>query len=65
MIPLQFVRARSGWPPFEIAASTLEALKPGACAGLDIVCRGILEGAPFLWEHATRSEPDQTLSEAA
>jgi hypothetical protein len=65
MIPLQFVRARSGWPPFEIAADSLDALKPGACAGLDIVCRGILEGAPFLWEHDDGCEADRTMSEAA
>jgi hypothetical protein len=65
MIPLQFVRARSGWPPFEIAANSLDALKPEACAGLDIVCRGILEGAPFLWEHDDHGAADRTMSEAA
>ena len=49
MIPLQIVRARPGWPPYAIAAETIDELKPGACPGLDIVCRGILDGEPFVW----------------
>ena len=49
MIPLQIVRARPGWPPYAIAAETIDELKPGACPGLDIVCRGILDGTPFVW----------------
>ena len=49
MIPLRFVRARPGWPPFQISVGNLDELKPGACPGLDIVCRGILEAAPLVW----------------
>ena len=49
MIPLQIVRARPGWPPYAIAVETIDELKPGACPGLDIVCRGILDGEPFVW----------------
>lgn len=61
MIPLRMVRAQSGWPPFKIAAGSLDALAPGMCPGLDIVCRGILEGEPFLWNDHVLSGADSTL----
>jgi hypothetical protein len=49
MIPLRIVRARAGWPPFQIAVDNLDELMPEACPGLDIICRGIIEGTDFVW----------------
>ncbi len=49
MIPLPFMAATGGWPPYKPALCGLEALKPGASAGLDTVCAGILEGTPFVY----------------
>ena len=49
MIPMDCVEASAGWPPFRVAVSRLDELAPGACAGLDVVCNGILHGAPFLY----------------
>jgi hypothetical protein len=67
MIPLRIVRGRPGWPPFEISAETIDDLRPGACRGLDIICRGITEGTPFAWdaESAHVKNPAGTMVQAA
>ena len=49
MIPLDCVEERSGWPPFGIDIQSLSELAPGRSRGLDVICRGILEGAPFIY----------------
>jgi len=56
MIPMDCVEPSGGWPPFRVAVSGLDELAPGACTGLDVVCDGILHGAPFLFraEEATQ-----------
>jgi hypothetical protein len=65
MIPLRMTRGKAGWPPFEIAVESLDELRPGACPGLDIVSRGILEGTPFI-SHAEHEECDRApVSQAA
>lgn len=57
MIPLDCVREKPGWPPFGVHADGLDDLTPGRSRGLDIVCDGILTGAPFIYpaEHEPAS----------
>jgi hypothetical protein len=49
MIPLPFMATTGGWPPYRPQVSGLDELRPGASAGLDTICAGILEGAPFVY----------------
>ena len=49
MIPLPgLTRARIQGAPYQIAAQGLGAFKPGAHHALDCMCKGILEGTPFV-----------------
>lgn len=50
MIPLPFMEATGGWPPYRPDISGLGPLRPGANAGLDTMCEGILAGAPFVFD---------------
>ncbi len=47
MIELPFVQPDPGPRRFTIALESVDGLKPGFSPGLDAVCDGILEGAPF------------------
>ena len=59
-IPLEFLSIRKDvWPPFKLEIKTLEALKEGRSAGLDIICDGILKETPFVYPAETMIEPDQ------
>lgn len=49
MIPLPFMEATGGWPPYTPRPGSLDALRPGASAGLDVICDGILTGSPFIY----------------
>jgi hypothetical protein len=49
MIPIGFMDPVPSWPPYRVAISTLDELLPGADAGLDVICDGILSGAPFIY----------------
>ena len=49
MIPLEYLVERAGWPPFEVVLSGPDALLPDRSVGLDVVCNGILDGAPFVY----------------
>ena len=49
MIPLNCVEERKGWPPFKVAVRSVSELARGRSKGLDIVCDGILNGAPFIY----------------
>jgi hypothetical protein len=49
-IPVSALDARSGWPLTQLRADAFALAKPGADAGLDIVCRGILEGSAFEYD---------------
>ena len=54
MIPLDCVEPQPGsWPPFRIAIDGRDALLPGRSRGLDIVCDGIVDGAPFVYPAET------------
>ncbi len=53
MIPLPGLRCgRIGGVPYEIAPLRLSALAPGASAGLDCVCQGVLNGTSFVLDAA-------------
>ncbi len=49
MIPLPFMEATGGWPPFMPRPENLDALRTGASPGLDVICDGILTGSPFIF----------------
>ncbi|MEP7356970.1 MAG: capsule biosynthesis protein [Anaerolineales bacterium] len=60
MIPLPMLEPTGTYPPFRLALAGLDDLRPGASPGLDIICDGLLNGAPFVFpaEHyAPESEP--------
>lgn len=49
MIPLECIAEKKGWPPFGVAIRSLSDLSPGSSQGLDVICDGILAGAPFIY----------------
>ncbi|NCY20366.1 capsule biosynthesis protein [bacterium] len=49
MIPLKFMEETRSWPPYRAAISGPKDLLPGRDRGLDVICNGILEGAPFIY----------------
>jgi hypothetical protein len=50
MIPVTSFAQGPGWPPFMFAGSSIAALTPGTDPGLDCICDGILDGAPFVFD---------------
>ncbi|GAB4360822.1 MAG: hypothetical protein Kow0026_23480 [Oricola sp.] len=58
MIPLKAFVETHAWPPFAVSITSEAELAPGVCAGLDVVCSGILEGTPFIY----RAEEDETFN---
>ncbi len=53
MIPLELAAPSPGWPPYRVSVPGLDALKAGTSAGLDVICDGILGGAPFIYQAET------------
>ncbi|MBK8870028.1 MAG: capsule biosynthesis protein [Elusimicrobia bacterium] len=50
MIPLGFMEPQRGDPPFGLRPGIcLSDLKEGSDPGLDVICRGILSGTPFIF----------------
>jgi hypothetical protein len=49
MIPLDFMEPAAGNPPFRVNLAALAGLSPGRSGGLDVICRGILEGTDFIY----------------
>ena len=49
MVPLPFMRPTGAWPPYEVGIESLDDLLPGRYPGLDLLCDGILTGAPFIY----------------
>jgi hypothetical protein len=49
MIPIDQVEPTGGQPQFRLALRTVDDLRPGVSAGLDIICDGILRGTPFVY----------------
>ena len=53
-IPLEFLTVRKdAWPPFKLEIETLDALREGCSAGLDIICDGILKRTSFVYPAET------------
>ena len=55
MIPLPFLEPRKGNGSYRLNLRTLRHLQPGASAGLDTICRGILGQTPFLLQDTAPS----------
>ena len=49
MIPVKVFTHHKGSPPFRYTDTSLEKLYPGRDAGLDCICKGILESTPFVF----------------
>ncbi len=49
MIPIEFMEATAGDPPYRPAVGSLAELEPGSSRGLDVVCDGILTGTSFCY----------------
>jgi hypothetical protein len=57
MIPVETIAPSTGLAarqaPFRINVSHLDDLRPGRDRGLDVICDGILNGAPFVYPAET------------
>lgn len=60
MIPVGTARRMPGWPPFAFDTSSLGPYEAGADPGLDVICDGIINGAPFEFP-AERFRPDDVI----
>ena len=49
MIPIHAMRPTGEWPPYRMALRSLRGLLPGRDRGLDVVCKGILQGEDFVY----------------
>lgn len=49
MIPLDFMEPTGAWPPYRPSIESLAQLMPGADRGLDLICDGVMNGAPFVY----------------
>ena len=49
MIPVNVFEPRVGWPPLDVRIQNSGQLRLGGDAGLDVICDGILRGAPFVY----------------
>ncbi|GHD50011.1 hypothetical protein GCM10017083_23150 [Thalassobaculum fulvum] len=61
MIPLRAFVPTGEDPPLRVAVDGLDALRPGRDPGLDVVCDGILEGAPFEYDAMRHGAADARL----
>jgi len=52
MIPVEIFEKGPGWPPYHFMG-TLKDLTPGSDEGLDCICEGIINGAPFVFDQTT------------
>lgn len=59
MIPLRSIIPRKGWPPYQVDISDISTLLPGKDLGLDVICEGILRGAPFIFP--VENHPDEII----
>lgn len=58
MIPLPMVIPNEGFPPFKVSLKNgVSDLMPGSSLGLDVICQGILEGKPFIYQDEVDHEP--------
>lgn len=62
MIPLPFMEpVEGGNPPYKMSISSLEKLLPGNYPGLDLICDGIINGHPFIYEAEKTGIHDETI----
>lgn len=66
MIPVPlYEKVVGGWPPYRFRG-VLDDLKPGRTPGLDLICDGILNGTPFVYDEASRTPaPSVPIGEVA
>jgi hypothetical protein len=57
MIPLEFMEPTKSHPPFRLNLNGLDKLMPGRSRGLDVICKGILEGAEFIYPEEDNQRP--------
>ncbi|MGH7388970.1 MAG: capsule biosynthesis protein [Candidatus Rokuibacteriota bacterium] len=63
MIPLDCMAPRRTprvFPPYRLRVANLDSLRPGASAGLDVVCDGILRGTDFIFRDEDVPSPGST-----
>jgi hypothetical protein len=53
MVPVPPLVPTGGVPPFKLQIERLDDLLPGVNPGLDLICEGILTGAPFIYPAET------------
>jgi hypothetical protein len=58
MIPIGLMAPADGWPPYRPDVDSLPQLAGGADRGLDVICRGILEGSPFIFPAEQLAQKD-------
>ena len=51
MIPINSIEATGGEPKFKININDLSKLGPGNCKGLDVICDGIINNEPFVYDN--------------
>lgn len=49
MVPLECMKPIKSWPPYKIQLTDLEDLMPDSSRGLDIICKGIMDGTDFIY----------------
>ena len=49
MIPLEHIEQTHGKTLFRVRSTSLDEIRPGRSAGLDVICDGILKGADFIY----------------
>ena len=62
MIPLPFIDPKAGYPIYRLKLERLEELMPGASAGLDTICDGILGKGPFVLQEKGAKAPELVTS---
>jgi len=50
MIQVNIFEKSPGWPPYRVAIQDRRKLQPGGDPGIDLICRGILEKTPFIYD---------------
>jgi hypothetical protein len=61
MIPLAFMEPVKDDPPFRIRIKSIKDLMDRKDRGLDVICRGILEGEAFIYDSEPKPENDGSL----
>lgn len=58
MIPLRAFVPTGDDPPLRVAIDGLDSLRRGADPGLDVVCEGIMDGRPFIFDPSSNGSGD-------